>query len=60
MQNVIILVLYSPLFNCLEKYKVQNVNSIYITTGNIVPMHAMEACGDGGIDSVILKLCIRL
>ena len=50
MQNVIILVLYSPLFNCLEKYKVQNVNSIYITTGNIVPMHAMKACGDGGIN----------
>jgi hypothetical protein len=58
--NVIISVQYSPLFNCLEEYKVQNVKTICVTTGEVVRVHAMKVCGGGGIVPLILNLCVRL
>jgi len=31
---------YCPLFRCLERYRVQDVDSAYGTRGKVVPLHA--------------------
>jgi len=40
MHSVKILVLYRPLFRSPERYRVQDVDSVHVTRGKVVPLRA--------------------